>query len=137
MRAAQRKYRRPPEQAGKQVEEDILRAENHRRAEYRHRQILAVSRQHERLAFPLAALVVGEAVGVAAEGAHVQQPLYPRRAAGVHHFAWQLHVRALEMAPGFYFMEDADQIDDRIDALELPLERVRVVDVRPLPATRW
>ena len=116
------------EQGGELVIEVIVRSEDDRRLEAGNRQILG---RHDRL-FTRA---LGEQVlawpfgGVCPQRAHVQQALDPGRPAGIRYLARQFGMDGAEALAGI-FMQDADQIDDRIAAAKLILQDRGIVNVR-------
>ncbi len=131
MGAGQWQHRAERQQRREAVEEAVVAAEHHRRAETGQGDLGAGEGVQMVLGLALRAQVVTGAAGlVGAERAHVQQPAHAAVLAGLEHLLRQLDVHVTEpLATVAALVEDADQVDHRVAIAEVALELVRIVDV--------
>src|SRR5688572_11172515 len=112
---------------GEPVRERIVRTENHGRAEER-RLDGGCGHAHLRLGFRLAAQVLAGGVSASGQRAHVEQARYALRSHGLDDLGRKLGVYGAESRSAA-LVQDADEIDDDIHAIEELPQHARVVNV--------
>ncbi len=125
------------QQLGKAVGKTVVLPEDHRGPEAGDGETLPGRGVDVVLATAFGAQIMAGTVGGRVQRAHVQKAPYTRLLAGVDHLAAELEVGRLEAtAVAAALVEDANQVDDHIRALEVGREHLGVVDVSLLEADR-